>query len=379
MRKFLIFIVACLSHLSVATAADPPIQIVTIGFAGAVGAMYPSNLSFSIRDAAQLAIDEANDRKIQIAGKLIQFKLLVADDQADVNFAKIAANSLVAAHVVGVIGHNTTDTSIAAAKIYNEAGIPMITPTSTGRALIKLGYRTTFQLLGDSDVTVGYLTDIALDTMNGKRIAIIDNGNTLANSLADTFTKRVHGRQGLVVARESTGGKTSDFNGPLKGIEGKNVDVVFFTGTGPQAIAFAESYKRGGIQAKLLLTGAAVNSEFPRTGNYPDDVYLLLHGAPMEKYAGYPEFAKNYKRRFSSTINAYTIFSYDATNMLIEAFRRANSLDPQKAVDELHSMQYTGLSGTISFLPDGTQNKPPYTLYRSLKQIWHPIKEFKSR
>jgi branched-chain amino acid transport system substrate-binding protein len=351
-------------------------QVVNLGFAGGFGVKQQSNLSFSARDGALLAIEEANQRGLVIGGKAVRFALTVVDDQSEPNFARIAANSFVAANVSGVIGHVSTDTSIAASPIYADAGIPMISPTSTGRNLTARGYRNVFQLLGNSDITSSYLADISGDLLKARRVAVLDNGTQLGASLADDYIARLRKAGIGVVARESVGGKSSDFSATLLRIKAANPDLMFFTAIGPQVMALLQGCKRVGLACRLLATGGGVNLEFPRTGLYPEGSSVLLHGLQVDKRPGYAEFEKNYRKKYDSALSAYAMFSYDAVGKLIEAMRRVDSANPRLLSAELHKMQYKGASGPISFAADGTQVNPPYTLYQAGPSLWQGVKSF---
>ena len=359
-----------------AHAQDSSGQTVLIGFAGGLGKRTQSNLSYSARDGAQMAVDEANQRKLQISGRPVVFKLVVADDQSDVNFARVTARSFVASGAVGVIGHNTTDTSVAAAPIYAEAGIPQLSPTSTGRQFTQGGYRTVFQLLGHSDITSIHLAKVAVEMRKARRIAVVDNATALGVAQADVFIRQVKQDGGLMVLRDTVNSKTSDFNAVLSRVKNEGADLLFFTGVGPQAVAFSQHSQRLGVNSTLLLSGGAVNLEFPDAGPYPDGTHLLLHGLPVESRPGYAQFEKTYNKKFDSPLTAYAMFSYDAVGMLIEALRKNNSLDPRSAVEVLHNMQYKGISGTVSFAVDGSQNNPPYTLYRVSQRKWQVVRTF---
>lgn len=366
---------AAARHTQAAPAAQRE-QVVRFGFAGGFGIKQQSNLSFSARDGASMAIDEANQRGLVIGGQPTRFALTVVDDQSEPNFARIAANSFVAAKVSGVIGHVSTDTSIAASPIYADAGIPMISPTSTGSNLTAHGYRNVFQLLGNSSITSAYLADISDQLLKVRRVAVLDNGTGLGAMLAEDYIARLR-RLGLsVAARESVGGKSSDFSATLLRIKAVNPDLMFFTAIGPQVVALLQACKRVGLDCKLLATGGGVNLEFPRTGLYPEGSSVLLHGLPVDKRPGYAEFEKNYRKRYDSALSAYAMFSYDAVGMLIEAMRRLDSADPRPLSAELHKMQYKGASGPIAFAADGRQVNPPYTLYQAGASLWQGVKSF---
>src|SRR5450830_1074343 len=119
MRNFLLALAGAwaLSGSPAATAQTetPPEALVnTQVLIGLIGPMsiVPGAIS---RDAAQFAVERINRQGLRINGKNVTLKLFIADDKNDVNLAAIDARAAVAAGVVGVIGHLTTDASMAAA------------------------------------------------------------------------------------------------------------------------------------------------------------------------------------------------------------------------------------------------------------------------
>ena len=84
-----------------------------------------------------------------------------------------AAQKLVDAKVSGVIGHLNSGTTIPASKIYSDAGIPQITPSSTNPTLTRQGFKTTFRVVADDVHLGGTLGRYAVDELKGKAIALI--------------------------------------------------------------------------------------------------------------------------------------------------------------------------------------------------------------
>lgn len=81
----------------------------------------------------KLAADDLNAQNIVIDGKKIKFEVVSEDDQADPKVATQVAQRLVDQKVSAVIGHLNSGTTIPASKIYADAGIPQISPSSTNR------------------------------------------------------------------------------------------------------------------------------------------------------------------------------------------------------------------------------------------------------
>ena len=74
----------------------------------------------------------------------------------------------------------------------------------------------------------------------------------------------------------------------------------------------------------------------------------------------------------------FAMFAYDSVHTLIAAIKKADSLDRQNIIAGLYAVNYTGLSGAMSFRPDGTLKNPTYTLHQTEKGRWTVRRQFKS-
>ena len=102
-------------------------------------------------NGARLAIEQANDAKVQIDGKPATFVLVAEDDQADPKVGTTVAQKLVDAKVAGVVGHLNSGVSIPASDIYNKAGIPVISGSSTNPKLTEQGFKVQFRVVARDD------------------------------------------------------------------------------------------------------------------------------------------------------------------------------------------------------------------------------------
>ncbi len=247
----------------------------------------------TLRDAVQQGIDDANKRNLVINGKRTVFKLFAVDDKNDNNLAAIGARAMVNAGVIGVIGHLSTDASLIGAKIYNAAGIPQISPTTTARVFTQQGYRNVFQLLGHTDITSDYLAWSALNQIKAKRIMVVDNETGLGDALANSFIKKLHAKGIEIVARASISQKTSDFNGVLAEAKAANADMIFLAAIVPQSMAFAQRIAQQNLTITLMLAGGAVNYNFPNASDeYGGNTWILVHGLPEDKLPGFKALKK---------------------------------------------------------------------------------------
>ncbi|MFZ4625178.1 MAG: branched-chain amino acid ABC transporter substrate-binding protein, partial [Rhodoferax sp.] len=98
-------------------------------------------------NGVRMAIEDLNAQKVVIGGKTVKFEIAAEDDAADPKQGTAVAQKLCDAKVAGVVGHLNSGTTIPAAKIYNDCGIPHITGAATNPNLTKPGYKTTYRII----------------------------------------------------------------------------------------------------------------------------------------------------------------------------------------------------------------------------------------
>src|SRR3569832_2785940 len=116
-------------------------------------------------NGAIMAVEELNAKGITIGGRKAKFVLLAEDDAADPKQGPAAAQKLVDAKVNGVIGLLNSGTTIPASKIYNDAGIPQISPSAAGPGGARRGGRAAGRGGAGGGQLGGTLGKYAVDTL----------------------------------------------------------------------------------------------------------------------------------------------------------------------------------------------------------------------
>lgn len=327
--------------------------------------------------AARMAVDEANQRAPQIGNRKVRFTLLPQDDKADPRVAPIVAQYLRDSGVAGVIGHWTTACSIAAAPVYANAGIPQISPASTAHIFTQQNVPTTFRIMGHDEISADYIGRYVVTDLHATRILVIDDGTAFGMGLADQFTAAVLRNNGSILKRLSISSKTSDFNAPLSTAKDLQADLIFFSARVNQSGELARNMKRLDIKAILLATGGTVSRMFLSiAGNAAEGTLSIEPGPAATHLPGWKIFQKNFQGNSSTDVSPFTLFAYDATQVLLAAIRQADSLTPGKITAALHQIRFKGLTGAIAFDEAGNLMQPAYTLYRVTNGEWQAIKTF---
>ena len=79
--------------------------------------------------------------------------------------------------------------------------------------------------------------------------------------------------------------------------------------------------------------------------------------------AGGMAWKKRYDEKYPNQFQVYSPYTYDATFVLVDAMKRANSTDPKVYVPMLASTDYQGVTARIQFEPGGELKNPATTLY----------------
>ena len=93
------------------------------------------------------------------------------------------------------------------------------------------------------------------------------------------------------------------------------------------------------------------------------NVTCATGGAAVDKMQGGADWKKRYDAKFPGQFQIYSPYAYDAAMVLVDAMKRANSVDPLVFGPFLSKTQYKGVTANISFIAKGELAAPAVTLY----------------
>jgi len=357
--------VATLAALSSLAMAQE--QVVKIGHVGPVSGAI-AHLGKDNEYGARLAIEELNAKGVSINGKKVKLELVAEDDASDPKQGTAAAQKLVDAKVSGVIGHLNSGTTIPASKIYSDAGIPQISPSSTNPKYTRQGFKTAFRVVADDVHLGGTLGRYAVNELKGKVIAVIDDRTAYGQGVAEEFEKAVKAAGGNLVAHEFTTDKATDFMPILTTLKGKKPDIIFFGGMDAVGGPMMKQMKSLGIKAKFMGgDGICTNEMIKLAGDAMADGQVVCAeagGVDGALKKGMDDFSLKFKKRFNDDVKLYSPYVYDAVYVMVDAMQRAKSSEPAKYLPELaKTTGYKGVTGTISFDAKGDIKNGALTLY----------------
>jgi branched-chain amino acid transport system substrate-binding protein len=352
--------------LTAAVSFAQDMQTVRIAHAGPTSGGI-AHIGKDTENGVRMAIDDLNAQALVIGGKKIKFEIAAEDDGGEPRQATAVAQKLCDAKVAGVVGHLQSGTTIPASSIYNKCGLPHITAAATNPDVTKRGFNTTYRLIANDNALGAALAYYAHDALKIKTVAVIDDRTAYGQGLADVFkaTAKLKGIQ--VVAEEYTNDKATDFTAIITAIKSKKPDAIFYGGLDAQAGPMLRQMEQLGLGKVSYFGGDALCTEklaeLSSQAGTLKNVTCATGGASVQKMQGGLAWKKKYDARFPGQFQIYSPYAYDAAFVLVDAMKRADSVDPKVYVPFIGKTQFKGVTANIAFTPKGELTTPAVTLY----------------
>lgn len=338
-------------------AATGPIVI------GAYLSMTGSTADFGIQTehGARMAIDEVN-RAGGVHGR--QIELVVLDDQGKADEAGNAVTRLIDVNnAAALLGEVQSSLSLVGGRIAQRRGVPMVSPSSTNTQVTEIGdnvFRVCF-----IDPFQGYvMAKFAHENLHLSRIAILkDVRSDYSIGLSRSFREAITAMGGSITAEESYNAGDTDFSAQLTTIRGTNPEAIFVPGYYSEAGNIARQARRLGITVPML-GGDGWDSPQLRQIGGPDIVgsFYSNHFAPDHLTPQSRVFVEGYRSRYHETPSGLAALGYDAALVIIDAMKRAPTVDRAAIRAALRTTRVEAVTGTIAFDAQRNPVKPAVVL-----------------
>jgi branched-chain amino acid transport system substrate-binding protein len=306
-----------------------------------------------LRGVAQAQADF--NRNGGIGGRLLQVK--IADDENAPEIAKKIATALTQdSNIIAIIGHNASEASLIAAPIYEQAGLVMISPTSTANGLSGIGthiFRTTPSTRVTADALARYVVNVA----QRRRIAICSASKDKASKSFKEDFAWSYAQYGGTMLNVGCDLSAADFNPALipaqmtsSGADGLLLAPSLYTIS--QAVEIAQ-HNRG----RLMLFGNQTMYGIETLQRGQANVNGMVLAVPW-----YPRalpgnsFLAESKKLWGAAVNWRTAMAFDATQAVLVGLRQGQSREKLFQALSNSEFAFNGATGRIQFLPSGDRS-----------------------
>lgn len=323
---------------------------------------------------ASFGIDAEHSGKIAVADaeplQGFSFELVAEDDTGSAEGGAAIANKFVADQtLVAVAGHLFSGATAAAIPIYEEKGIPMLSPSATLPGLTQKG-SAVFNRVPFTDATQGAAAATYIyEVLGFRKIAVMHDGEDYGKGLAEIVKTEFEALGGEVVEFVGITSKEADYTPVLTTIAAKSPELIYFGGYTQDAGVLANQMKTTGLENAVFFgcDGTFGTDFLNRAGANAEGSYHATPRTPPQT----PEktaFDEAYKTAYGvgpGELSPFTWNSYDCTTALIEKVGDVAVLGDDGAlyiprgalVDAVRGLtNWTGISGTYTCAPLGDCN-----------------------
>ena len=326
-------------------AADDEI---TIALAGPVTGAVTQYGTMQKIGAVQ-AIEDLN-AKGGMNGKKINYKIY--DDGCEGKQAVTVANQIVNDGVKFVIGHLCSGGTLAAAPIYNEEGIVMITAASTSPELSQKGYETIFRTIG-TDLQSAPASADYIAKVKPKKIALIHDKQAYGQGLVEELQKLLKEKGVEVAILEGVTAGQTDFSALITKLKSAGVDFVYWGGYYPELGLIIRQGAEQGIKPTYMGADGIDNPDiFTIAGKEADG---LLATVPRN-FSSLPEnksILDAMSKKKEDGTGPFVMPAYAATKVVIDAANLAKSNEPADVAKAIKGNSFDTPIGKISFQENG--------------------------
>ncbi len=304
----------------------------------------------STRDGATMAIEEWNGR----GGVLDQqIEVVVEDSQCNPEAAVSAANKVINQDGAKIIiGEVCSSASIPISEVAMANGIFQISPTSTNPSVTvtedgdtkELVFRACFIDPFQGQVAAKFAVD-NLDA--GTAAVLLDQGNDYVRGLAEFFRESFEAQGGEIVVWETYTGEDQDFSAILTKVKDASPDVLYLPDYYSTVNLIAAQAREKGIEAAMLggdgWDSPDLDTEVVEGG------YFTNHYSSDDPRPIVQDFVSAYQEQYGKAPDALAALAYDAANILMYAIEEAGSAEPAEIAEAMETMDFSVVSGDISY------------------------------
>ncbi|MGH7334078.1 MAG: amino acid ABC transporter substrate-binding protein [Candidatus Rokuibacteriota bacterium] len=352
-----------------------------IGLAAVAQAQAPIRIGASVSQTGSYAAPGQNqlrgyrlcvrhtNEKGGVLGRTLE--LVVEDDQSQpATAARIYEKLITQDRVDAILGPYASPITEAVADVNEKYRMPMVATQGATTSTYKKGRKFVFMVPSAAEVYLEGVIDTAAKR-GLKTVALVSEDTLFAQAVAQGTAERAR-KNGLEVVFEATYPKgATDFAAILAKVRTANPDVLAAATYFDDAVAIARQLKALDLNPKMfaVTVGGDLLKFYQVLGRTAEFVYGAAQWEPelvtlragglipiARQYPGAREFVEAYKKEFPGADFSYhSAGGYGGCQILVEAIKRAGSLDGEKIRDAILRMDLNTVYGGFKVDPDGFQ------------------------
>jgi len=378
----LVLIIFTLIYLSVNLGAcEPRKRVIKIGNQAVLSGEYRS---FGEDQLVSIKLAASKLSPVRIGGFDYEIEVVTKDDEGNPEKAFLVAQEMIDEGVAGVIGSTFDGTTKVSVPVYEEYGIPVISPYAQKTEISKMG-NIFFRMVMNNEQKIENIADFIANKINPQKLMLINNQEEYSIGLVD-YLREVLSDYGI----ETAGPISIKISEEDVAVIAENLliegpDTIFFCGSYNELASLMTKAREIGLGSRFITEKLGMDDKIfdLADAQYLEGLIAIIPEPPsLAMYSQDPK-AINFWRDFNNYLSQmddsdisidgpgdYAPYCYDSVFVIIEAMKRSNSISTKDYIDELKTTSYDGLVGHIEFDSNGDRVNPLSTVFIVKDGAW---------
>ncbi|HKW80292.1 MAG TPA: amino acid ABC transporter substrate-binding protein [Casimicrobiaceae bacterium] len=361
---------------SLPAAADD--DTIVLGAAVSLTGKYSTN-GKNTQEGYELAVKRVNEMGgVKVGGKSYKLKIIYYDDEStSARGAQLVERLISQDGVKFVLGPYSSGLTKAIAPVTEKYRVPMVEGNGADRDLFEKGYKYLFAVLNTSDYYLRSAITLAAEQAQkaGKdpkslRIAIAVENDNFSKDVRDGVAEDAKKYGMSIVIDDKLPPEINDMTATLTKVKALKPDILVVSGHEKGAVLAVRQVSELKVYVPMLaLThcdSAKIIEKFGKAAEYAVcgsqwDRTLSYSGhyfGSADSYAKMFDAAYKYEPPYQAAESTASVLTF------VDAFQRANSLDPEKVREALTKTDFTTFYGPIKFDATGKNIAKSMVLYQ---------------
>lgn len=299
------------------------------------------------RRGVELAVEQINTGNLAPG---FRFEVAIEDSKSDPKEAANVAQKFASSkNMAAVVGDFSSTACLAAAPIYQRAGIIMLTPTASHPDITRTGnfiFRNTPIAIFESNI----VADWATKDMKVKRVALIGRNDDFGRVQSEYLGARSKANGAQVVGTEYINAADKDLKPVITKLRAANPEVTYLSMFQVEAALLMQQAREMGFKTTFMSGASLFNPQLINlAGDAANGLLLVSSYFPGDGNPKVQAFVKAFQAKNNLTPSKFSAHSYEAALMIADALKRAGSGEADKVRAALAATKdYDGVIGKLS-------------------------------
>ncbi|MBO8164606.1 MAG: branched-chain amino acid ABC transporter substrate-binding protein [Brevibacillus sp.] len=302
-----------------------------------------------------------------------EVELLPQDDQADPKQAVSIAEMVISnPDVVAVVGHVTTGASVAASAKYEQEGLVMVSPSSTGSSLTEEGKKVVHRICARDDQQGSKAAVFAKNNLNVKSAYIIHDNQAYGQGLADEVKKQFEKDGVQILGYEGITPGEKDYSAVINQVMAANPEMIYFGGYYAEAGILIKQARDKGFKGYFMGGDGFDSADMLKiAGPAADGVVFTSTVGDIGATEEGKKWIQEYEQATGNKVGIFTSFGYDAMNVtlngVLEAIKANGGKKPtrEEVLNAIHDTKdFQGQFVKVSFDDKGDNEFAEVFVYK---------------